>query len=139
MRRTAPQDFSFSARDRAGLAACVSAALCARGYLRTQLMYIDRIKSVAAALALACALLAAPGVAASAPRPAYDCEGNACSQVTVTWEDEGQRFRVENNSDTKVKVEVTTYAGTSSVRVEPHKSDYLGVKYFNGPYRADFE
>jgi hypothetical protein len=70
---------------------------------------------------------------------AYDCEGNACSAVTMTWEEEGQRFRVENSSDSPLKVEVTTYAGDSSVHVEPHKSDYLQVKYFNGPYRADFE
>jgi hypothetical protein len=77
------------------------------------------------------------------PRPsaarAYDCEGSACSAVTLTWEEDGQRFLVENNSDSRVKVEVTTYAGDSSVQVEPHKSDYLQVKYFNGPYRADFE
>jgi len=59
--------------------------------------------------------------------------------VTLAWEEEGQRFRVENNSDSRVRVEVTTYAGDSGVRVEPHKSDYLQVKYFNGPYRADFE
>lgn len=69
----------------------------------------------------------------------YDCEGGACSAVTLTWEEDGQRFRVDNSSDSRVKVEVTTYAGDSSVHVEPHKSDYLQVKYFNGPYRADFE
>lgn len=70
---------------------------------------------------------------------AYDCEGNACSAVTLKWVEDGQCFRIENNSDSRVKVEVTTYAGDSSVHVEPHKSDYLQVKYFNGPYRASFE
>jgi hypothetical protein len=59
--------------------------------------------------------------------------------VTLTWEDEGQRFRADNSSDRPVKVEVTTYTGASSVKVEPHKSDYLQVTYFNGPYRADYE
>ena len=70
---------------------------------------------------------------------AYDCEGDACPVVTLTWEEDGQRFRVENGSDSRVKVKVASYAGDSSVQVEPHKSDYLQVKYFNGPYRADFE
>lgn len=69
----------------------------------------------------------------------YDCEGDACSAVTLTWEEDGQRFRAANDSDRAVKVEVTTYAGKSSVRVEPRTSDYLEVKTFNGPYRADYE
>lgn len=86
----------------------------------------------------ACLLAFLPPPVTKSP-PRYDCEGNACSQVTLAWEDDGQRFRVENNSDARVKFSVETYAGTSSVRVEPRKSDYLGVKYFNGPYRADFE
>jgi hypothetical protein len=82
--------------------------------------------------------------ASTAPDPANaptaaECEGSACSAVTLTWEEEGQRFRVDNNSDSGVKVDVSTYAGDSSVHVEPHKSGYLEVKYFNGPYRADFE
>jgi lipocalin len=69
----------------------------------------------------------------------YECEGNACSVVTVTWEEDGQAFRVDNSSNQRVKVEVTTFAGTSSVTVEPQKSDYLRVTYFNGPYQANYE
>jgi hypothetical protein len=75
----------------------------------------------------------------AAPAAAYDCEGDACSAVTLAWEEDGQRFRADNNSDRAVNVEVTTYAGKSGLRVEPHASDYLQVKTFNGPYRADFE
>ena len=74
-----------------------------------------------------------------APPPSYECEGNACSVVTLTWEEEGQQFRVDNSSNQRVKVDVTTFAGTSSVTVEPQKSDYLKVKYFNGPYQANYE
>lgn len=70
---------------------------------------------------------------------AYDCEGNACAVLTLTWEEEGQRFRADNSSDRRVKVEVTTFAGASRISVEPHKSEYLQVKNFNGPYRADYE
>jgi hypothetical protein len=88
----------------------------------------------------ACLLsLTSPNAAAASAPVAYDCEGTACSQVSVAWEDEGQRFRVENSSDSRVKVEVTTYVGSSNVRVEPHKSAYLQVTYFNGPYHAEYE
>jgi hypothetical protein len=104
---------------------------------------MNDIKKLCAAVALVCALLAphavaAPATVVSSPA-AYECEGNACSAVTLTLEEEGQQFRVDNNSDSRVKVDVTTYGGDSSIRVEPHKSDYLPVKYFNGPYRASFE
>lgn len=78
------------------------------------------------------------GVGTTTP-PSYECEGNACSVVTLTWEEDGQQFRVANSSDQRVKVEVTTFAGTSSVTVEPQKSDYLKVKYFNGSYQANYE
>lgn len=107
------------------------------------LMTINGIRKLGASAALVCALLASPAgashsVGASTPA-AYDCEGSACSAVTLTWDDEGQFFLVGNNSDSRVKVEVKTYAGDSSVHVEPHKTGQLQVKYFNGPYRADFE
>jgi len=68
----------------------------------------------------------------------YDCEGNACAGVTLTWDNDRQQFRVQNNSDRRVKVTVTTFAGDSSVIVEPGKVDYLLVKTFNGPYRANY-
>ena len=69
----------------------------------------------------------------------YDCEGNACPLLTLIWENQEQRFRVQNDADRPVKVEVTTFAGLSSIRVDAHKSDYLLVKYFNGPYRANYD
>jgi hypothetical protein len=74
-----------------------------------------------------------------APRPAYDCEGTACSQVALEWEEEGQQFRAQNNSERRVRFQVNTFAGSSSVSVEPGKSEYLKVKSFNGPYHADYE
>jgi hypothetical protein len=69
----------------------------------------------------------------------YDCEGNACQSVTFTWDNDRQQFKVQNDSGQIVKVEVTTFAGVSSVRVEPHKEDYLAIKTFNGPYRANYD
>jgi hypothetical protein len=68
----------------------------------------------------------------------YDCEGEACAEVTFNWDNDRQQFRIQNNSDRRVKVAVTTFAGDSSVIVEPRKVDYLLVKTFNGPYRANY-
>lgn len=92
---------------------------------------------------LLCFALAAtfiPPTRAAVARPsAYDCEGAACASVALAWEEEGQRFRVDNSSSRRVRVEVETFAGKSSVTVEPQKSEYIQVKSFNGPYRAEFE
>lgn len=99
-------------------------------------------------LALFCLLYAAPAPpptasaarAATHPaRAAYDCEGDACTVTALVWEEEGQRFRVDNSSDRRVRVVVETFAGESAVVVEPQKSEYLQIKTFNGPYRAAFE
>jgi hypothetical protein len=106
--------------------------------------HTSSLRMLGAAVALAVLVLSGSPTArgtSSTPDapPAHECVGAACSSVSVEWEDDSQRFRVDNNSDSGVKVEVTTYAGASGVRVEPHKSGYLEVKYFNGPYRADFD
>lgn len=70
---------------------------------------------------------------------AYECEGNACSVVTLTWDQERQQFRAQNDSDQQVKIEVSTFAGSSTLSVAPHKVEYLEVKTFNGPYLANYE
>ena len=93
----------------------------------------------AATLLLLSAFLLPINLPSAARAAVYDCEGDACSSVTLTWEDDGQRFRADNDSASVVKVGVSTYAGDSVARVGPHESGYLEVKYFNGPYRADFE
>lgn len=93
-------------------------------------------------LGLALLLMLAPGSGAASlhrARLAYDCEGGACASVALAWEEEGQRFRADNTSAQRVRVEVETSAGKSSVSVEPRRSEYLQVKSFNGPYRAEFE
>ena len=99
-------------------------------------------------IALACLLCATPAAqhlppsaraASTLTRPAQACEGDACTAVSLTWEEEGQRYRVANSSERRVRVEVETYAGKSSVTVEPQDAAYLQVKNFNGPYRAAYE
>jgi hypothetical protein len=72
-------------------------------------------------------------------RAAYDCAGDACPVTALVWEEESQRFRADNSSDQRVRVEVETFAGRSSVTVEPRQSAYLEVKTFQGPYSASFE
>jgi hypothetical protein len=83
--------------------------------------------------------LPASGAATPATRTTQACEGDACASITLTWEEEGQRFRADNSSDRRVRVEVETFGGTSAVTVEPASHDYLQVKTFNGPYHARFE
>jgi hypothetical protein len=68
-----------------------------------------------------------------------ECEGTACSVVELNWDNERQQFRVKNNSNQPVKVEVSTFAGTSSIVVPANEIGYLEVKTFNGPYRANYE
>jgi hypothetical protein len=91
-------------------------------------------------LPFALSLLAATYTGRVRAAAAADCEGEACRSLTLTWENERQQFRADNISDRNVKVEVTVAGGgTSALHLEPHKSDYLQVKTFDGPYRADFE
>ena len=68
-----------------------------------------------------------------------DCEGDACTNVTLTFDQEKQQYKVQNNSDRTVRVEASNWAGGSSVRIEAGKTDYLPMKSFTGPYRANYE
>lgn len=68
----------------------------------------------------------------------YDCEGDACSVVTFTWDQDRQQFKVQNDSERAVKVEVSTFAGKSHIIIPPQKAGYLEVKTFNGPYHANY-
>jgi hypothetical protein len=70
---------------------------------------------------------------------AHECEGNACSVVTFSWDEERQQFRIQNDSNQPVKIEVSTFAGASSVSVPAHQVRYLEVKTFNGAYHANYE
>jgi hypothetical protein len=40
-----------------------------------------------------------------------DCEGNACAQVTLTFDDAKQQYKVQNNSNQLVRVEASNLAG----------------------------
>ena len=69
-----------------------------------------------------------------------DCEGDACSQVTITWEEAKERYKVQNSSaDQWVKVEAANLAATAATCVEPSKEAYLSLKSIVGPYKAKFD
>jgi len=68
-----------------------------------------------------------------------ECEGDACSVVNMSWDEDRQQFRVQNDSNQQVKVDVSTFAGVSSISIAPHKTEYLEVKTFNGSYHANYQ
>jgi hypothetical protein len=95
--------------------------------------------SLSAAL-LASALLAPYHLDVKARAAArYDCEGNACSAVTLTWDADQQKFRAQNSGSRPARVEAFNWAGGASVLVQPGTSEYLSIKSFDGPYHANFE
>lgn len=107
-------------------------------------MNTKRSKRAALALTLFCvpAAFRAAGTSAepmtSLP-PAYECEGNACGAVTVTWDSEKERFRAANSGARPARVEAFGWSGGCSILVGAGASAYLTVKRFDGPYRANFE
>ena len=68
-----------------------------------------------------------------------ECEGNACDQVTLTFDETKQQYLAQNVSDRVVRVEASNWAGGRSAIVEAGKSAYLPLKSFIGPYRANYE
>ena len=68
-----------------------------------------------------------------------DCEGNACTQVTLTFDEAKQQYKVQNNSDRLVRVEASNLAGDNKILVAAGKTDYLTIKSIVGSYRANYE
>jgi hypothetical protein len=72
--------------------------------------------------------------------PAIECEGTACQQVTLTFDEARQQYRAHNNSsDTYVRVSASNSAASAEACVGPGKDSYLPLKSIDGPYRADSE
>ena len=69
-----------------------------------------------AAYLLALALFfASPAARHAKAAPAVDCEGDACSSVTLTFDDAKQQYRALNNSsDRWVKVSASNLAASTS-------------------------
>jgi len=67
-----------------------------------------------------------------------ECEGAACSQVTLTFDEQKQQYRVRNNSsDIYVRVSASNAGSSADACVAPGKTAYLPLKSIVGSYRAD--
>jgi hypothetical protein len=88
------------------------------------------------ALALFCAPLAARHAKAA---PVADCEGDACPQITLAFDDTKQQYRAQNNSaDRWAKVSASNVAASASACVAPGTASYLPLKSVVGSYSASF-
>ena len=75
----------------------------------------------------------------AAPAAAYDCEGDACSQVSLTFDEAKGEYKVQNNSaDRWVRVDASNVATSASACAAPGKAEYLALKSIDGAYRASY-
>src|ERR1044072_6336382 len=71
--------------------------------------------------------------------PFADCEGDACSSVTLAFDDTKQQYRAQNNSaDRWAKVSASTVAASASAWLAPGAAAYLPLKSVVGTYSASF-
>ena len=86
-------------------------------------------------------LLSTPSAATgvSSAGAAAECEGTACAQVVVTFDEAKGQYRAQNNSaDSWVRVAAANMADSSSACLAPGKDGYLALKSIVGTYRADY-
>jgi hypothetical protein len=70
---------------------------------------------------------------------AIECEGEACAQVTVTFDETKQQYKAQNNSsDRWVRVVASNLAASATACAAPGKAEYLALKSIEGAYRASY-
>jgi|SRR5215213_3302676 len=70
---------------------------------------------------------------------ASECEGDACSQVSLTFDESKQQHRAVNNSaDRWARVTASNMAASASACLAPGKEAYLPLKSLSGPYQAAY-
>jgi hypothetical protein len=70
---------------------------------------------------------------------AYTCEGDACSQVSMTFDEQRQQYHAHNNSSERwARVTASNLAATTTACLGPGGDAYLTLKSMEGAYRADF-
>jgi len=76
----------------------------------------------------------------SSSRPAAaECEGDACSQVSVTFDESRQQYKaVNNSSDRWAQVTASNMAASASACLAPGKEAYLPLKSITGAYGAEY-
>lgn len=68
-----------------------------------------------------------------------DCEGDACAQVTVTFDESKQQYRaVNNSSDHWARVTASNMAGSASACLAPGREAYFPLRSISGAYRAAY-
>ena len=83
--------------------------------------------------------LLSAGRAHSSARAAEECEGDACGQVSVTFDESKQQYRALNNSaDRWASVTASNMAASASACLAPGKEAYLPLKSIAGPYHAAY-
>jgi hypothetical protein len=69
-----------------------------------------------------------------------DCDGDACGQVTLSWDDTKQEYKVQNNSTGQwVRVDAANLAATATTCVAAGKTEYLSLKSITGAYHARYD
>jgi hypothetical protein len=105
-----------------------------------------RVTAAASAALMSLAMMTPPeqsGVLArglSNLRPAADeCDGDACAQVSVTFDESRQQYRAQNNSaDRWARVTASNMAASASACLAPGKEGHLPLKSIAGSYHAEY-
>jgi len=77
-------------------------------------------------------------VNATNARAVIDCQGTACSQVSLTWDEDKQQYKAQNSSDRWVRVSAANMAADVSICIGPGKDAYIALKSIVAPYRANY-
>lgn len=80
---------------------------------------------------------AAPGRAFA--RASDECEGAACAQLSLTFDEAKQQYRARNNSSERwVRVAASNLAAASTACLAPGKDEYLPLKSIVGSFTAEY-
>ena len=78
-----------------------------------------------------------PSPSSASAYVAAECEGDACSQVSVTFDESKQQYRAVNNSTEHwARVTASNMAASASACLAPGKEAYLPMKSITGAYHA---
>jgi len=70
---------------------------------------------------------------------AEECDGDACSQVSLTFDESKQQYRAQNNSaEHWVRVTASNVATSANACLAPGKDAYLPLKSIAGTYHAAY-
>ena len=76
---------------------------------------------------------------ASSLPAATECEGDACSQVTLTFDESKQQYLARNNStDRWARVTASNVAAAAGACLAPGKDAFLPLKSIAGSYHAAY-